>query len=705
MAPSSPGPLHALLSPASVAILGASPERTRIRGALLHFLRANSYAGRIYPVNPSYPEIEGLRCYPSVAAIGEPIDLALVAIPADAVLPALEACAAAGVRHAVVISSGFAEDEAAAPDLQDRIAALARRTGMRVCGPNAEGFHNEPARVTATFSPAVEDPSVGGPPVSAKRIGVVAQSGGIGFALYNRGRALGLAFSSVVSTGNEADLSAADFFRHMAEDADTDGILLFLESIRDLPGFRAAAQAAARAGKPVVAIKVGGTEAGRAAAASHTASMTGWQAGYEALFRHHGIVGADDLDEALSIMGALVTNPHAAGGRAAILTVSGGAGALAADALSLAGLQVPPLSGSAQAQIRAFIPSYGAARNPVDLTAQGAQGGGTLRAANLLMDDEGIDLIVIVTSLANPHRVTLDGADLKALVARGRKPVLIHSYTVPSPLGLATMADAGVVVMRSMGLLATAARALSQPRAAARDREPPPLAPAVAEGLMGTGALTEPAAKAVLAAAGIPVAPSRLVREEADLDAAAQALGFPLAAKVVSAAIPHKTEAGGVRLGIADGAALRAAYGAILDAARRHAPGAEIEGVLLEPMAPRGTEVIVGVVRDPAVGPVVTVGAGGTQAEIWRDTVHRIAPVDADEAAGMLRDLRSRALLEGFRGAPAGDVAALARIVARLSELAAAAPQIREIELNPVIVHPAGEGCTVADALLILGPA
>ncbi len=706
--------LTSLLAPESVAIIGASPERTRIRGALLHLLRANGYAGRIYPINPSYPEIDGLRCYPDVAAIGAPVDLALVAIPAGAVLTALEQCAAAGVRNAVVISSGFAEDAAAAPDLQGRIAALAQRTGMRICGPNAEGFHNEPGRVTATFSPAVEDPTVGGPPVSPRRIGVVAQSGGIGFALYNRGRALGLSFSSIVSTGNEADLSAADFFRHMAEDPETGAVLLFIESIRDLPTFRAAARAAARKAKPMVAIKVGGTEAGSAAAASHTASMTGWQAGYEALFRQLGIVAASDLDEALSVMAALITNPPARGDRVAILTVSGGAGALAADSLGLAGLRVAPLSAATQAQIRAFIPSYGTARNPVDLTAQGAQGGGTLRAANLLLEDDDIDIIVIVTSLANPHRVPLDGTDLRALVAARRKPVLVHSYTLPSPLGLATMAGAGVAVMRSMSFLAGAARALARTGAVgARPGETLPgegsrtaALPEEAGALLDTvGPLTEPAAKAVLAACGIATAPSRLVRTEAELDGAAEAVGYPLAVKVVSPGIAHKTEAGGVRLGVAGADALREAYRGILEAAARHAPEAAIEGVLLERMASGGVEVIVSVVRDPAVGPVVTVGAGGTQAEIWRDTVHRIAPVDEAEAAAMLGDMRSAPLLAGFRGTPPADAAALARLVAGLSRLAVAAPRIAELELNPVIVHPEGGGCTIADALLVVAPA
>ena len=481
---------------------------------------------------------------------------------------------------------------------------------MRICGPNAEGFYNEPARVTATFSPAVEglDPDL--PVATSRRVAVVAQSGGMGFALFNRGRALGLAFSSVVSTGNEADLTVADFLQHAADDADTGGVLLFVETIRDPVRFRAAAASALAAGKPVVAIKIGRSAAGQLAAASHTAALAGWDAGYDAMFRRYGITVAADLDEALAVMGALMTNPPASGNRVAILTVSGGAGALAADALSVAGLEVGALSDASQAAIRAFIPSYGSARNPVDLTAQGAHGGGTLRATALLMDDPAVDMIAIVTSLANPARVTLDGADLRALIAQRRKPVLIYSYTLPSDLGRRAITEAGAVVLPSMTLLGAAGRALAQARPAV---VAPVALSADLAARLAKGPLSEHGAKALLAAYGIAVAPSRLVTEAGGLDEAAAALGFPLALKIQSPDIVHKTEVEGVRLGLADRAAMHDAYEAVLDAARRHAPAARIEGVLLEPMAAKGTEWIVGVVRDPVAGPVLTVGAGGTQ--------------------------------------------------------------------------------------------
>jgi len=698
--------LTTLLSPASVAVIGAAPDPHRIRGALLHLLRKNGFPGRIVPVNPSYTEIDGLPCHPTIDV---PVDLALIAIPAASVLQALEDCAAAGVRNAVVISSGFAEDGGAAPDLQDQVAALARRTGMRVCGPNAEGFHNEVDRVSATFSPAVDREADDNPVAVTRRIGIVAQSGGMGFALYNRGRALGLSFSTVVSTGNEADLTAADFLAHMAADPATDAVLLFIEAVRDAAGFAAAADAAHRAGKPIVAIKVGRSAAGKLAAASHTASMAGWDAGYDAMFRRHGIIVATELDEALAIAAALVSSPTARGGRVAVVTVSGGAGAWAADALAAAGLDLPELGPDTQAAIRAFIPSYGTARNPIDLTAGGAQGGGMLRAVRILCQDPAVDQVAVITSLSNPARVSIDGPGLKTLLAEAHKPVLFYSYTMPSPLGRRILADAGAAVLPSMQTLAAAARALLDrsrftPAATAA---PAPLPERVRARLAGPpGPVAEYAVKALLAACGVLMPPSRLVTQATELEAAADALGFPLAVKIQSPAISHKTEAGGVRLGVTDLAALRDAYGAVLANAARHAPGAAIDGVLLEPMARRGVEMIIGAVRDPTFGPVVTVGAGGTATELFGDIAHRLAPVDEAEAAAMVGELRSAPLLRGFRGAVPADLPALARLVALVSRLAAEGRDaVLEIELNPVIVHPAGQGCTVADALLVLQPA
>ncbi len=694
--------LDRFLAPASIAVIGASADRTRIRGLVLHLLRKNGFAGRLYPVNPSTAAIDGLPCYPSVGAIRAPVDLALVVIPAARVPAVLEECAAAGVRYAVVISSGFAEEGAATAALQARLTAIARASGMRISGPNGEGFHNEIARVSATFSPAV-DLRPGAEPFAvagAGRIGVVAQSGGVGFSFYNRGRALGLAFSIIVTTGNEADLTAADFFRHMAEDGETDAIMLFLEAVRDAEGFRAAAAAAARRGKPVVAVKVGRSAAGVRAAASHTASLAGWDAAYDAAFASEGMHVAADPDEAVAMLAALTTCPPARGRRAAVITVSGGAGAWVADALTGAGFALPELAPATQAAIRTFIPSYGSPANPVDITAQGVTTGGVNRSIELLSAGEDVDLLVVVASLASETRVAIQPDALAPLLAARRMPILFHSYTLASPFARKAMAEAGAAIHTGLAPLAAAARALL-----GRQRLAPPHPMPLPEGLAArlatpAGALAEHEAKSVLGAAGITLAPSRLARGAADLAEAAGALGFPLAAKLQSRAIAHKTEIGGVRLGLPDIAALQAAFAELMAIGERVAPGA-VDGVLIEPMAAPGVEMILGVVRDAVFGPVLTLGAGGVAAELFRDVTRRLAPVDAATARAMVADLKSAALLGGFRGAPGSDIGALAALAARISALAAALPAIAEIELNPVIVHADGKGCTIADALIV----
>src|SRR5215469_3042358 len=322
-----PHPLDTFFAPDSIALIGASRDQEKIPGRLLSMLRKNEYAGRIYPINPNYGDIDGLKCYKTIAEVGAPIDLAVVIIPARAVLGALEDCASVGVKNCVIISSGFAEEGGDSAAIQDRIVEIAKRTGMRISGPNAEGFVSEVQKVAATFSPTV-DIKPGHRPLVAtsRRVGIVAQSGGIGFAIKHRAKAIGVAISYCVSAGNEADLGASAFLEYMVQDASTDVILLFIEGIRDVDKFLVAAKRAAEARKPVIVTKVGRSSAGHRAAASHTASMAGWSAAYDAVFAKYGFIVSNDLDEAVTIASALATNPLPTGDRIAVLTVSGGAG-------------------------------------------------------------------------------------------------------------------------------------------------------------------------------------------------------------------------------------------------------------------------------------------------------------------------------------------------------------------------------------------
>src|SRR6185437_15639221 len=305
-----PHPLDTFFAPGSIALIGASRDHEKIPGRLLSYLRKNEFPGKIYPVNPNYGDIDGLKCYKSITEIGQPIDLAIVIIPAKSVLGALEQCAAAGVRNAVVISSGFAEEGGDSTAMQDAIVALAKKSGMRISGPNAEGFVSEVQKVAATFSPTVDVKPSHVPLVATRRrAAIVAQSGGIGFAIKHRAKAIGVAISYCVSAGNEADLGAGEFLDYMVQDASTDVILLFIEGIRDVDKFLIAARRAAETGKPVIVTKVGRSGAGERAAASHTASMAGWSAAYDAIFAKYGFIVSNDLDEAVAIAAVLTTSP------------------------------------------------------------------------------------------------------------------------------------------------------------------------------------------------------------------------------------------------------------------------------------------------------------------------------------------------------------------------------------------------------------
>ena len=701
--------LHGLLAPASIAILGASPDATKIRGLLLQVLRKNGYPGRIYPVNPNHARIDGLDCYPRVGAIGEPVELALLAIPAAEIPSALEACAHAGVRYAVIIASGFAEEGGPQSKLQQRVTEIARRFGIRICGPNTEGFHNEIGNVSATFSPAIDHGRAAEPIIAtSRRIGVVAQSGGIAFSLYHRGRAQGLSFSYVVSTGNEADLTLADFLDYMIGDDATDAVLLFLETVRDPQTFLTAAQRALDQRKPIIAVKVGRSSAGARAALSHTASMTGWDAAYEAVFKTFGIIVASDPDEAIAIAGAVTSAPVPAGARACVVTVSGGAGAWTADTLAACGLELPELSRGLQQTIRSLIPSYGSARNPVDITAQAVHTGAFLQTIELLSTCEEVDIIVVVASMARETRVPFDTAALGRVIKSSRKAILFYSYTLPSPIARKSMAEAGAVIFTG---LASIGRAVHELARRGRVTQPLPISSAAVPTKLrnrlreATGTLTEHQSKAILAQYGVRVAPGILVRNRDELDEAVRAIGFPLALKVQSPDLPHKTEVGGVRLNIADAATLRVAYEEVISALAVRAPCARLDGVRLEPMAPAGIEIIVGVIRDELFGPVLMVGAGGVATELFRDVAYRLAPVDRRGALELLASLRIKALLEGVRGAKRADFQALAHLIARISSLAVACrDRVREIELNPVLVHAAGKGCSVVDALIVLEP-
>jgi acetate---CoA ligase (ADP-forming) len=700
-----PHPLDTFFSPDSIALIGASRDLEKIPGRLLSMLRKNGFPGSIYPINPNYGDIDGLKCYPSIADVGQPIDLAIVIIPARAVLGALEQCAAVGVKNAVIISSGFAEEGGDSAAMQDAIAALAKKTGMRISGPNAEGFYSEAQRVAATFSPTVDvKPDAPRLIATKRRIGIVAQSGGIGFAIYHRAKALGIALSYVISAGNESDLGAGEFFEYLVQDSSTDVILLFIEGIRDVEKFLPAARRAAETGKPVIVTKVGRSGAGERAAASHTASMAGWSAAYDAVFAKYGFIVSNDLDEAVTIAAVLTTNPMPRGDRVAVLTVSGGAGIWGADTVSMQGLQVPELSEPIQAEISKLLPSYGATRNPIDVTAQGVHSGGLQKSIDLLDVSDEVDAILVVLSLSSDIRMPFKQAELKPVIDAQNKPIVFYSYTLPSDFARNELAASGAVVLSGLTHVGVAMRQMV-------DYSKFKLAPPVNSGPLPwrdlsahlkSPTMSEFDSKSLLREAGIWLPEEVLVTERDALDAAIARVGPPLVMKIQSPDIPHKSEVGGVRVNITTKGEAFIAYQALLDDARKHRPNAAIQGVLVGPMAKKGVEIIIGTMLDATFGPMIMVGLGGITTELFRDVVYRPAPASAVESAAMLAELKAAPLLSGFRGAAKADIPALSQLISQISALAAQwSHEISEIEINPVLVHPEGQGVTIVDALVV----
>ncbi len=715
-------------------MIGASGSPHTLSARPLRILQQHRYPGRLYPVNPRYGELLGLRCYPAISQLPEVPDLALVLVHAAAVPAVVDACGQAGIPNVVVISSGFAEQSAGGAAQRDELrAVLDRYPELALSGPNSEGFVNIYGGVPVSFSPTI-DHDRGLSQLLKGQVAVVAQSGGLGFALFNDGQARRLGFSYVVSTGNEDGLTVLDYVEYLLGDRHAGVLLLFVEGLRNGSRLPAVAAKARAAGKPIVVAKVGRSAAGQRAAQSHTASLAGSDQIYDAVFRRHGIVRAQDQEELVDLGMAFSWAPLPAGSRVAILTYSGGAGVWTADALAAEGFEVPRLSPRLQERIRALIPAYGSAANPVDVTAQVVQtAGGLAPVLELLIAAAEVDAIVVTTTLSSAQLLRAEEDVLAAAIKRSPKPVLAYSYTRPAAEAVEILARIRLPWFTSGRRVARALRALRDYRAFAEraGHGPSPAgqgSSAVAEPSVSPdsvpgrvrvgdpGPWAEWQAKAVLRQAGLPVPDGELVSAAAGAgagagaadagaaDAAAAAvaaaarIGYPVALKAQSAGLAHKTEAGAVMLGLADEAAVAGAAAVITANLAAARPGLHVDGLLAERMCPAGTEMIVGVLRDQELGPAVIVGFGGIYAEILHDTVCLPAPMTAEQARQGILELRGAALLTGARGQPPADVGAFADLIAAIGDLAAAHPEIAELDLNPVLVGRPGHGAWIADA-------
>jgi acyl-CoA synthetase (NDP forming) len=707
--------LRPLLSPDSVAIIGAAADQS-LRGRLTHQLIEHGYNGRVYPVTRSAAEVLGHRAYAAVADLPEAPDLAVILVPAAHVVATIEQCAARGIPAAVVISSGFAEEKSEAAAARDTaLRAIAERTGMLIAGPNSEGLVNPLRPLVATFSPVFHDPKQPLLPQGsrARPIAVSCQSGALTFAFLSRGRDRQLKFTYQVSAGNQTVLEAHDYVDWVLDAGGADIFLCYLEGIRDAVRFRAVADKAARAGKPLIVAKAGRSEAGRRAAASHTGALAHAGAADDAIFRHHGIIRGEDLDHMVDVATAFAYCPLPRGPRVAIITGSGGSAVWMADILSAHGLELPVLEDDIQRRIMALLPSYGSAQNPIDATAQAIGELGYAPLVELVAQSDRIDTILLITSLANENRAKKLADEMAGVTTD--KPILLSTYTTASAAAIATLGAAGIPCYTAMPSCARAIRALVdygafQQRLAARAPAPPGPDRArrdLARALAAPGSRKASEAwKKMLGRYDVPLAAEALATSEDDaVMFAANMAGVtapPVALKIQSPDILHKTEAGGVMLNLSGEAAVREGYRTVLARTKAAHPEARIDGVSVQLMAPPGIEIILGITRDPDFGPLLMVGLGGIHVEVLRDVAFAPVPLGIDDAEDLIAQLRGAVLLDGVRGAAPSDRAALVQLMVALSRLAADyADNIAEIDLNPVIVHPAGEGVTVVDALIV----
>ena len=691
--------MDALFSPRSIAIFGASDDVTKIGGRPLQFLLKYGYAGGIYPINRKGGLVQSLPAYAGVDDVPEVPELAVVAVPPAGVLDAVRGCARRGVKAAVILSAGFSEMGDEGRQLQEQIGEVARAAGMRVVGPNCLGAIGVPDRSIATFSVALESSF----PVAGS-VGIVSQSGNLGSFTLRLAGERGLGVSRMLTTGNECDVDIADAIASLAGDPGTRVILCCMETCRDGDKLIRAMAMAREAGKPLVVLKVGVSEAGSEAAASHTGALACSDAVFDAVLRKGGAIRVPSIEQLLEVGHALsVVGPaHVPGGnRVAVLTASGGFGVLLADAASAQGLALPKLAAHTQERILSVVP-FASPSNPVDMTAQVSSRPEVLaQMLDAVARDASCDALILQSANAF-HLPRLRDVFLSALEQlRKDHPSRLILLCARAPQEVrATLNGMGFPVVEGIdaacatlaALLRFGARGTTETATAAIERMP----------LAAEAFATEASAKAVLSQAGLPVPQEVIAANRDEALAAARALGFPLVLKIVSPDIAHKTEVGGVFVGVRSEAQLLEEYANLLARVAQKAPEARIAGVLVAQMVQGGVELILGTKKDPVFGPMVMVGLGGIFAEIFKDVALQPAPVDEAQATAMLRSLKAFALLDGARGRPRADVQSAARAVAALSRFAMRhAHDVSEIDINPLMVLEQGRGAHALDALLV----
>ncbi|MBS3762262.1 MAG: acetate--CoA ligase family protein [Planctomycetes bacterium] len=693
--------LEKFFSPSSVAVVGASRTAGKVGHDVLQNLIESGFQGQLYPINPKADEVIDLPCYPDLPAVGEPIDLAIVVIPAKYVPDVIDQCGEVGVEAVIVISAGFKESGEEGARLEDEVAERCRKHGIRCIGPNCLGVISPPSGLNASFSGTT-------PPEG--NVAFFSQSGALGTAVLDwfagtEGQNLGI--SRFISYGNKADVDESDLIEALGEDDATEVILGYVESIEDGQKFMEIARKVTRQ-KPVLILKSGRTSAGARAASSHTGSLAGSDSAYEAAFQQSGVIRARDVTQFFDYVLAFSRQPAARGPNVSIVTNAGGPGILATDAIETSTLTMTELNSETESVLTENLPGGANVHNPVDVIGD-ARADRYRMAMDAVLEDENTDSLLVILTPQTSTEVEKTAEAIGDASAEWDKPVLATFMG-----SLAAVKGRDVLKERKVPNYPHPERAVRTLDAMLcfhqwRERKPEEPAsfdfdgPAIEDVLQeaqehGMNELGERFAQRVVAACGIKPPRSVLARDREEAVEALEEIGPPVVMKISSEDIIHKSDAGGVKLGIQTPDETRAAYDAIMNAARDYDPDASVEGVLLQQMVKGGTEVIVGVNRDPQFGPLVMFGLGGIYVELLKDVAFRVAPLTRRDAREMIEEIQSARILRGFRGEAPRDVEALTDCILRISQLAVSYPQLAECDINPLVLFEEGQGAVALDA-------
>lgn len=687
--------VEVLLKPKSVAIVGATPRVEALGGRPIVNLRTQGFGGRIYPVNPRYEEILGLRCYADLRALPEPPDVVLVLVGPDRIFSTLDEALEAGAKVALVFGAGFAEVSGEGIGRQERLKTYAER-GLRICGPNCNGVFSVSNKTALGFAPSFELPAQPG------NIALIAQSGNVSTCVSSRGMEMGIGFSHIVATGNEVDLEVADFVEYLLDDPTTDVFALFVEGFKNPVRFLHVAEAALRRAKPIVVMKMGRSVSSQRVAMSHTGTMTGTYEVLTGALRQKGVTVVASLDELLGVASLFATGKRPRGGRVAVASLSGGLAGVIADACDERGVLLAEFTRATEEALSGKLPGAANLGNPLDVTGQVVNEPDCWKnCIEILAADPGVDVLVSALSITAGQIERRFADDVVALAKRSDVvQVCVWSSGMPSGSGIEVLKAGRMVVHTRVDDAISAVAAWQRywstraARLAALD------APALRPPAPGGGPAWS-SAWDLLAHAGIPVARHLLVRRRDELEAALAQLDFPVALKIESTAIAHKTELNALRLGLRTKEEVRAAYDELFALAARHLHGAELEGMLVQEMIAGRREVILGLKYEPGLGLAVVIGMGGVFSEVLHDISIRVAPLTRFDAEEMTSELRARRMFDGIRGLQAVPPALLTDVLLKLSDIAVRyAGRITELDINPLIIRDDASACVAVDVLV-----